>query len=247
MFINNKYSKIYFNIIERAKSRSLENCYFETHHIVPRCAGGTDNDDNLVKLTAREHYVCHMLLPNMVEDSVVKSKLYHACGMMVRGNKHGRRFTSWQYQRARLYHAKGNTLRQTGKKMTLSEEERKRRGDQLRECRSLRQYGPRSEEVREKIRKANLGTPPPNKGKPATKHFCPHCKRTIAGDSNFSRWHGDNCKQNPNGKNDNYINLSSKLKGRPKPKYQCPNCDRMIGGRNNFEKHLSSCQQTTTV
>lgn len=33
-------------------------------------------------------------------------------------------------------------------------------------------------------------------------HKCPHCNKDIAGASNFSRWHGDNCKLNQNGLND---------------------------------------------
>jgi len=56
-----KYEKIYSQIIERAKYRVLEG-YKETHHIIPRCMGGTDEKDNLVDLTGREHFICHLLL-----------------------------------------------------------------------------------------------------------------------------------------------------------------------------------------
>ena len=61
MEINMKYEKIYSQIIERAKYRVLEG-YKETHHITPRCMGGADEKDNLVDLTAREHFICHLLL-----------------------------------------------------------------------------------------------------------------------------------------------------------------------------------------
>lgn len=67
MFKENKYSQIYYSIIERAKSREKIG-YTETHHILPRSMGGTDEPFNLVELTAREHYVCHLLLPKMTED-----------------------------------------------------------------------------------------------------------------------------------------------------------------------------------
>jgi len=66
MFKTNKYSQIYFNIIAKAKSRKLAG-YTETHHILPRSLGGTNDSENLVELTAREHYVCHLLLPKMTE------------------------------------------------------------------------------------------------------------------------------------------------------------------------------------
>ena len=36
--------------------------YCETHHIVPRSFGGSDDDSNLVNFTAKEHYVAHKLL-----------------------------------------------------------------------------------------------------------------------------------------------------------------------------------------
>jgi hypothetical protein len=55
------YSKIYNQLITRAKNRDLD-CYYEIHHIVPRCFGGLDESSNLVKLTAREHFISHLLL-----------------------------------------------------------------------------------------------------------------------------------------------------------------------------------------
>lgn len=57
-----KYKKYYNELIEKAQKRSLKNSYFETHHIIPRCLGGSNDKDNLVDLTAREHYVAHLLL-----------------------------------------------------------------------------------------------------------------------------------------------------------------------------------------
>lgn len=60
------YKTIYYKIIEKAK---LENDnrkrilgYYEKHHILPRSLGGSNEKENLVKLTAREHFICHWLL-----------------------------------------------------------------------------------------------------------------------------------------------------------------------------------------
>ena len=64
MVINGEYmnyEKIYNQIIERAKSRNVEG-YTEKHHIVPKCMNGTNSIDNIVKLTAREHFLAHWLL-----------------------------------------------------------------------------------------------------------------------------------------------------------------------------------------
>lgn len=66
MFKENKYSQIYYSIIERAKSRLIDG-YTEKHHIIPKSMGGSDESSNLVDLTAREHFICHLLLPKMTE------------------------------------------------------------------------------------------------------------------------------------------------------------------------------------
>jgi hypothetical protein len=61
MFVENKYFKWYKNIISQAKDRVNINIY-EKHHIIPRSLGGTDDLSNLVKLSPREHFICHLLL-----------------------------------------------------------------------------------------------------------------------------------------------------------------------------------------
>jgi hypothetical protein len=40
--LDNKYTKCYLKLIEsRKKSKLDENTYYEKHHIVPRCLGGS--------------------------------------------------------------------------------------------------------------------------------------------------------------------------------------------------------------
>jgi hypothetical protein len=56
------YYKHYMRLINTAKSRTIIEEYYETHHILPSSIGGLDNSDNLVKLTGREHYIAHKLL-----------------------------------------------------------------------------------------------------------------------------------------------------------------------------------------
>lgn len=72
------YKKIYDNIIQKAKNRQLES-YKEKHHIIPKCLGGNDNKDNLVELTAKEHFLCHMLLCRIYPDNI---KLLYALFLM---------------------------------------------------------------------------------------------------------------------------------------------------------------------
>ena len=57
------YQKIYNNLVESRNNQSVyTDGYYEKHHIVPKCLGGTDDAQNLVKLTYREHFIAHWLL-----------------------------------------------------------------------------------------------------------------------------------------------------------------------------------------
>ena len=60
------YKRIYFNIIRNRRANPLDTCiYGEEHHIIPRSFGGGNHKANLVRLTAREHFVVHFLLYKM--------------------------------------------------------------------------------------------------------------------------------------------------------------------------------------
>tara|TARA_B110000285_G_scaffold94997_1_gene108414 strand:+ start:989 stop:1621 length:633 start_codon:yes stop_codon:yes gene_type:complete len=75
MFKNNKYRLWHNNIIAKAKNRTLD-CYKEKHHILPRSLGGSNDKSNLVELTAREHFIVHMLLCKFTVGVARRSMLY---------------------------------------------------------------------------------------------------------------------------------------------------------------------------
>ena len=76
------HRKVYQQLIDHAKSRKLtkKDCYIEQHHIIPRAEGGTDDKSNLVNLTAREHYIAHLLLAKIYDDAPM-----HAVLVLMRG------------------------------------------------------------------------------------------------------------------------------------------------------------------
>lgn len=49
-------------------SENPEYVYYEKHHIKPRSLGGTDEEENLVLLTAREHFLAHYLLCKIYKE-----------------------------------------------------------------------------------------------------------------------------------------------------------------------------------
>ena len=66
LFIDNKYTRWYYNIITNAQTRILpSSVYTEKHHVIPKSLGGNNSKFNLAVLTAREHFLCHWLLTKM--------------------------------------------------------------------------------------------------------------------------------------------------------------------------------------
>jgi len=72
MFLANKYTKFYFDLCTSRSIKTTESRYHERHHIIPKSMGGSNDSSNLVKFTAKEHYIAHrllvkMLIPNTIE------------------------------------------------------------------------------------------------------------------------------------------------------------------------------------
>ena len=88
----NKYQTWYQQIIDRARSRTLTG-YVERHHVVPRSLGGSDHADNLVRLTAREHFVCHWLLTKMYTGEA-RYKMINAMYIMRADGPYQKRYQS---------------------------------------------------------------------------------------------------------------------------------------------------------
>lgn len=76
------YKKIYTNIIENRKITPFDG-YVEKHHIIPRCLGGSDDESNLVSLSAREHFICHLLLTKCYEPNTIEYKKMIKAFMMM--------------------------------------------------------------------------------------------------------------------------------------------------------------------
>lgn len=75
------YKKIYDALVEKAKVRGLDKSkhegYFEIHHIVPVCLGGSDDKSNLVMFSGREHFIAHLLLWKANPDNVSLMRAAH--------------------------------------------------------------------------------------------------------------------------------------------------------------------------
>lgn len=149
------YQKIYNHLIERAKTRTLDQ-YKERHHIIPRCMEGTDNLDNLVDLTPEEHYVAHQLLVKIYPEN---SSLVYAAKMMclnLLGNRSKNKLYGWLRKR----HSEIMSETWTGKSKSRASvdmmvESRRKNGS----------YGPLSDDHKEKLSKAAKRIPKSEKAK----------------------------------------------------------------------------------
>jgi hypothetical protein len=113
------YSKHYDMLIKKARTR-ISSGYTETHHIIPRCLGGSDDKENLVILYPEEHYVAHQLLLKCYPTHI---GLAFAVNMMCNGSKCTIR-TNKRYKWVREAVSKAMIISRTGK--TASEETRKK-------------------------------------------------------------------------------------------------------------------------
>jgi hypothetical protein len=161
------YQKIYNQLIEQAQSENRQKgcgVYFEQHHIVPKCIGGSDIKTNLVLLTAREHYIAHKLLHYLYP---LDNNLFFAYYMMINiKNQYQERdyiISSREYaQLKEMFSTKmSNRIEMFSTKMSnriLSKEHKQKIGA----ASKLRNH---SNESKEKNRQAHLGKPSPMKDK----------------------------------------------------------------------------------
>ena len=66
------------------------NGLLECHHIIPKSFGGSEDKDNLVLLTPKEHFLAHKLLVK-ISFGRDKSKMCLALLMMCRNNQNQKR------------------------------------------------------------------------------------------------------------------------------------------------------------
>lgn len=65
------YSR-YQRFMDALKGQSIDG-YCEVHHIVPRSLGGSNDKENLISLTARQHYIAHWILARALGGSAARA------------------------------------------------------------------------------------------------------------------------------------------------------------------------------
>ena len=166
------YKNTYNSLIEKGKLRQQEKDFnpkltcnsdvvYERHHIIPKCCGGENLEDNLVYLTTREHAIAHLLLSRIYEEN---DKLALTVFLMM-GNKRissTRLYSEFRERAIKMNLGEGNPM--FGKHITeehkriLSEVNKYKRSEETKRKMANSQRGKKaSKETKEKLSKAHLG------------------------------------------------------------------------------------------
>ena len=74
------YRKHYDLLISKYGSHTKpDDVYTERHHIIPKSRGGSNDEDNLVYLSARAHFVAHWLLWKIYRDQAMALAFKRMC------------------------------------------------------------------------------------------------------------------------------------------------------------------------
>lgn len=73
--------------------------YYESHHILPKCLNGSNKKDNLVLLTAKEHFIAHKLLLEIYPNN---RNIFDAYFLMVHMNKQKYNISGREFEKARI-------------------------------------------------------------------------------------------------------------------------------------------------
>jgi hypothetical protein len=102
------YNKIYSDLMNKRKEFPInELCH--KHHIIPTCLGGSNDKDNIVKLSYREHYIAHKLLVKIYTGKDKKKMVYALWKMTISNSKNilfG--ISSRSYEAAKILYSQEN-------------------------------------------------------------------------------------------------------------------------------------------
>lgn len=227
-FLENKYTKWYYLIVNSALTRNNAG-YSERHHIIPKSLGGSNEQSNIVTLSAREHFVCHLLLTKMTVGGQRRSMCYAAWQMT--HNINGKRYIPT----SKMYELLKKRLSESYKGVPKSEETKRKL--------SLAHKGkpgtPHTEEHKQYMSRLYKGKPKNYASFLGKKHT----SETKAKQSEIKR--GENNPMFGRMQSEETINRIKQAQiNVPKPKFTCNCCGKIVGGKSNFLRwHGDNCKE----
>ena len=184
------YKKIHDSIIQKAIEENRkrgDGIYYESHHIIPRSLGGTEDKNNKVLLTAREHFIVHKCLPliYLKEDNInAYHKMNHALHRFLYSkNSNNYKISSREYERIKQQHSK--SISESLKGIERTEEFGKNVSEGLKKYYETNKHPwegrQHSEETLEKMSKKQSGKNNPMYGRERTEEERKKISNTMKG------------------------------------------------------------------
>lgn len=118
------YKEFIQNILDTRGRFECRDEYHERHHIVPRCMGGTNDEENLIDLFAKEHFVAHKLLAQENPDNDGLAYAWTMMAFVKDKNQERYELTPQEYEEARIKQSELTSRR--SKELWKDDEYRKR-------------------------------------------------------------------------------------------------------------------------
>ena len=98
------YNKFIQNILNTRGRFACSDGYHERHHIIPKCMNGSNSQDNLIDLYAREHFIAHKLLAEEnPQNYQLKYAYWNMCQCTGRDGQDKYIPTPEEYEEARIF------------------------------------------------------------------------------------------------------------------------------------------------
>ena len=223
------YKQIYDNLMKRATDRQIDG-YTEKHHIIPKCMNGSNAEENIAVLTAREHFIAHQLLIKIYPGH---RSLAHAAYMMTRSNKfqtrNANRLYAWLREKASEYQK--NRVFSDESKRRMSEGQKRYAKENQMICPKCGKSGSPSNMKRwhfdncgKKMSQSQIDKMQAGERKPPNIVTCPKCGKS-GGDNVMKRFHFDKC--------------GTKQSLRT---VKCPHCQKEGSASNMKRWHFDNCK-----
>lgn len=176
------YQEFIQNILETRGRFVCGDEYHERHHILPKCMGGTNDEDNLIDLFAREHFEAHRLLALENPDNDKLVYAYTCMAFLKNDYEHRYKLSPEEYEEARKIHAEMISNRYIGEGNPFyGKNHTEKTRQKIRELNSGRVF---SEETRKKMSESLSGERNPMFGKHLTQEQIDNMKQKMSGENN---------------------------------------------------------------
>lgn len=268
-FIHNKYYKIYYNIIINRCKQDLPKIGNANHHILPKSLGGSNNKDNRINVTHKEHFILHHLLIKFSScDDLIKMSRAYNCFFKKNMNNGNIKYSARTYNYQKNKFSKLLSIKMTKEPIQYDKKiyifKNIVTGEILKTTRiGFRKIYPEftGQNLAHLISKKHgvyknwaIFVEEINKFsseiKPKTriikhnseKKICPHCKKEVSF-MNFSKWHGDNCKLiNKKQHEKNIKHIQQVAKEQNKKRIICEYCSKITNVLNYNKWHGDNCK-----